>query len=116
LADPLNDATLADRGDDEREDEAMAVPQTLAAPRISEANERSTAHERPFSEGEASLAPGTRVEVRKRLDGEWARGFEVISASADGYRLRRLSDGGELPLLFSDDDVRKEKKRGTWWY
>jgi len=30
--------------------------------------------------------------------------------------VRRLSDGGELPLLFQDDDVRKEKKRGTWWY
>jgi hypothetical protein len=66
--------------------------------------------------GEPLLSPGTRVEVRKRLDGEWARGFEVVSAGRDGYRVRRLSDGGELPLTISDDDVRKEKKRGTWWY
>ncbi len=62
------------------------------------------------------LAPGTRVEVRKRLDGDWARGFEVVNAGPEGYRVRRLSDGAELPLLFHDDDVRKEKKRGTWWY
>jgi hypothetical protein len=66
--------------------------------------------------GEPLLAPGTHVEVRKRLDGEWARGFEVVSASREGYRVRRLSDGGELPLIIRDDDVRKEKKRGTWWY
>lgn len=65
---------------------------------------------------EPLLVPGTKVEVRKRLDGEWARGFEVVSAGRDGYRVRRLSDGGELPLTISDDDVRKEKKRGTWWY
>lgn len=62
------------------------------------------------------MAAGTRVEVRNRLDGAWARGFEVIGSGPSGYRLRRLSDGGELPLLFTDDDVRKEKKRGTWWY
>jgi hypothetical protein len=65
---------------------------------------------------EPRLRPGTRVEVRKRLDGDWARGFEILDARPDGYRLRRLSDGGELPLTFADDDVRKEKRRGTWWY
>jgi hypothetical protein len=62
------------------------------------------------------LPPGTRVEVRNRLDGRWARGFEVIRAEGGGYRLKRLSDGGELPLVFHDDDVRREKRRGTWWY
>lgn len=70
----------------------------------------------PAATVEPMLEPGTRVEVRNRLDGRWSRGFEVVSASRDGYRLRRLSDGNELPLLFHDDDVRKEKKRGTWWY
>lgn len=70
----------------------------------------------PSDMSEPPLRPGTRVEVRKRLDGDWARGFEVVDGGPDGYRLRRLSDGGELPLTFSDDDVRKEKKRGTWWY
>ena len=94
----------------------MVVPQTLAPPATREAIAPSGPHRVLEGADEPVLTPGTRVEVRKRLDGEWARGFEVISASDDGYRLRRLSDGGELPLLFSDDDVRKEKKRGTWWY
>lgn len=63
------------------------------------------------------LAVGSRVEVRNRLDGRWAKGFEVAATGEDGYRLRRLSDGNELPLSFSDDDVREEKRRtGMWWY
>jgi hypothetical protein len=64
------------------------------------------------------LAPGTRVEVRKRFDSNWARGFEVIDSTGQGYRLRRLSDGTELPTEFADDDVRQERKRGhdMWWY
>jgi hypothetical protein len=88
----------------------MAMSQVLPPPVLPERDARVEAPEDPV------LTPGTRVEVRNRLDGEWARGFEVISAGTDGYRLRRLSDGGELPLVFHDDDVRKEKKRGTWWY
>lgn len=62
------------------------------------------------------LAPGVRVEVRNRLDGRWSRGFEVIGHTPGGYRLRRLSDGMELPLPFAPEDVRRERKRGTWWY
>jgi hypothetical protein len=64
------------------------------------------------------LAPGTRVEVRKRFDASWARGFEVIDLTERGYRLRRLSDGAELPASFADQDVRQEKKRShdMWWY
>jgi hypothetical protein len=41
--------------------------------------------------------PGTAIEVRNRFDGRWARGFEVVAADAAGYRVRRLSDGNELP-------------------
>lgn len=82
----------------------------LETPAVDESDPAHDSHTEPV------LAPGTRVEVRKRLDGDWARGFEVISVDAEGYRLRRLSDGGELPLRFHEDDVRKEKKRGTWWY
>lgn len=88
----------------------LDVSEPVAAPHRPEPRETST------EPGEPRLAPGTRVEVRKRLDGEWARGFEIVSASHEGYRVRRLSDGGELPLVIGDDDVRKEKKRGTWWY
>lgn len=63
------------------------------------------------------LTVGTRVEVRSRFDGHWARGFEVAGVEAPGYRVRRLSDGSELPAVFGDDDVRPERHRqGMWWY
>lgn len=69
----------------------------------------------------APLAPpvfesGDKVEVRRRFDDKWARGFEVVEATDTGYRLRRLSDGVELPTTFPNNDVRKEKKREFWWY
>jgi hypothetical protein len=64
-----------------------------------------------------SLAPGMRVEVRSTFDARWARGFEIVSVTESGYRLRRLSDGQELPVDFSSEDVRRERKRqGMWWY
>jgi hypothetical protein len=63
------------------------------------------------------FSSGTRVEVRKRFDRSWARGFEVINLTDAGYRLRRLSDGIELPTDFDDDDVREERsKKDMWWY
>jgi hypothetical protein len=110
LAEPLDNATIAGEGDDQREDDDMNMSQVLEPAALSE---QATWVE---PSAEPALAPGTRVEVRNRLDGEWSRGFEIISGDANGYRLRRLSDGGELPLTFADDDVRREKKRGTWWY
>jgi hypothetical protein len=64
----------------------------------------------------AILDVGVKVEVRRRLDDKWARGFEILSVTDAGYRLRRLSDGVELPTTFAADDVRKERKRDTWWY
>ena len=63
------------------------------------------------------LEPGTRVEVRSKLEARrWAKGFEVIGLADGGYRLRRLSDGEEMPVTLPTDDVRKERKRGGWWY
>ncbi|HEY5153121.1 MAG TPA: hypothetical protein VIJ47_00195 [Acidimicrobiales bacterium] len=78
----------------------------------------------PLATGEAVTSgddlpfdPGTEVEVRNRFDGRWARGFEIIAVEAPGYRVRRLSDGRELPSTFGLHDVRlRERKRGTWWY
>lgn len=67
----------------------------------------------------AGLPPGTRVEVRKRFDNSWARGFEVVDDDGAGYRVLRLSDGSELPLVIPSDDVRPERDRkssGMWWY
>ena len=62
------------------------------------------------------LRPGTRVEVRKRFDASWARGFEVADAVEGGYLIRRMSDGNILPLPFPADEVRRERKKGMWWY
>jgi hypothetical protein len=60
--------------------------------------------------------PGTRVEVRSRFEDTWTTGFEVASVDDDGmYRLRRLSDGSVLPTRTGPDDVRRERKRETWW-
>ena len=70
----------------------------------------------PAEDGE-SLEPGMRVEVRRRFDAHWARGFEVVAVTEGGYRLKRMSDGEELPIEFAFDDVRRERKRqGMWWY
>jgi hypothetical protein len=62
---------------------------------------------------------GTRVEVRSRLDGRWSRGFEIaVVVGGAGYRVRRLSDGRELPAVFESDHVRrvKDRPRATWRY
>jgi len=64
------------------------------------------------------LEPGTAIEVCNRFDRRWAKGFEVSVANAEGYRVRRLSDGQELPAVFSPEDVRRRRDRSsdTWWY
>jgi hypothetical protein len=66
----------------------------------------------------ALLDPGAAVEVRNHFDGRWARGFEITDSSPEGYRVRRLSDGRELPTVFDGHDIRprREPKRGSWWY
>lgn len=67
--------------------------------------------------GEELMKPGTRVEVRRRFDQRWARGFEIAEVLDSGYRIRRLSDDSVLPEVFSVDDVRREHRReGLWWY
>jgi len=62
------------------------------------------------------LPIGTKVEVRRRFDQHWARGFEVAGHEGDRYQLRRLSDGELLPVAFDPDSLRKERKKSTWWY
>jgi hypothetical protein len=71
----------------------------------------------PNDKAGVGCAPGDRVEVRSRFDRRWARGFEVVAAGAEGYRIRRLSDGSELPAVFGADEIRPERHRqGMWWY
>ena len=66
-----------------------------------------------------NVRAGSRVEVRSRFDAHWARGFEVAEVVEHGsdvrYRVRRRSDNSMLPVLFTDDDLREEKKRELWW-
>ena len=63
------------------------------------------------------LEPGTKVEVRRRFDQHWSRGFEIAEAVDDGYKLKRLSDNSVLPVVFDENEVRLEKKKsGMWWY
>jgi hypothetical protein len=64
-----------------------------------------------------TLSPGDKVEVRRRFDAQWARGFEVVEATDKGYRVRRVSDGEVLPVEFSEEDVRAARKRANdfWW-
>lgn len=50
---------------------------------------------------------GEPVEVRRRFDNAWARGFIVAGLDADGYRLRRNSDGALLPVGFPRTDLRR---------
>ncbi len=84
-------------------------------------------HERPARDGAAPLAPlsagtgrtatlcaGTSVEVRNRFVGTWSRGFEVAEHLDGRYRLRRLSDGCELPGLFDPSEVRSAADRSPW--
>lgn len=66
------------------------------------------------------MEEGTKVEVRSQFDQAWSAGFEV-AACEDGddearYRVRRLSDGMILPRTFDEAEVRRERKRGMWWY
>lgn len=67
----------------------------------------------------AVVKPGTHVEVRSRFEAHWSRGFEVAaideSNSPPVYKVRRRSDNSILPVVFAEDDLREEHRRGTWW-
>jgi hypothetical protein len=65
---------------------------------------------------ERLLAHGTPVEVRNRFDRRWARGFVVDEVVDGGYRIRRSSDEQLLPSVFRGEEVRREHRRGQWWY
>ena len=54
----------------------------------------------------ATIAPGTRVEVRSRYRRGWCRGFEVAQFANGLYRIRRSSDHSVLPVEFPPDQVR----------
>ena len=66
-------------------------------------------------EHDGRLPVGTRVEIRRRFDQEWARGFTVAAVDPDGYRVLRGSDDFVLPVVFALEEVRRERKRSMWW-
>ena len=57
--------------------------------------------------------------MRSRFEERWSRGFEISeivnTSGRDCYRVRRRSDGTVLPVLFDGEDLREERRRGTWW-
>lgn len=64
-----------------------------------------------------SLAVGDKVEIRRRFDSQWSRGFEIVEVDDEGVQVRRMSDGEVLPVKFAADDVREARKRANdfWW-
>jgi hypothetical protein len=56
------------------------------------------------------IAVGTAVEVRSRFHDRWVHGFAVaeyvVGPERRGYRLRRMAEPDQLPLLFEEADVR----------
>ncbi len=67
-------------------------------------------------EGQRVLEVGNHVEVRNRFDGRWSHGFVVAEVTDRGYRLRRSGEQEVLPAVFRPDQVRREHRRGQWWY
>jgi hypothetical protein len=57
------------------------------------------------------ISVGTIVEVRSRFHDQWVHGFAVgeyiPGPTRRGYRLRRITDTEQLPLLFDAADVRR---------
>jgi hypothetical protein len=60
---------------------------------------------------DAPIAVGAIVEVRSRFHDRWVHGFAVSEyipgPTRRGYRLRRITDTDQLPLLFDAADVRR---------
>lgn len=69
----------------------------------------------PYRGPPRPLAPGTKVEVRRRYDNRWARGFEVAAVDGEGYLVRRRSDGSVIPTPFGRDELRRERQ-ADWWF
>ena len=60
------------------------------------------------------LTAGEAIEVRNRFDRRWIGGYEIAGANARGFRVRRRSDGRELPEVFAATEVRRRGSRVTW--
>ncbi|CAN5581084.1 hypothetical protein BH20ACT2_BH20ACT2_09620 [soil metagenome] len=65
---------------------------------------------RPPATTPAHLDPGTKIEVWCQFTQGWSPGFDVSEEAADGYRVRRRSDGAVLPTAFTPESVRAEDR------
>ena len=52
------------------------------------------------------LQLGEAVEVHTKFNDKWVAGFEVAEIVANGYRVRRTSDGSLLPNVTGGNDLR----------
>ena len=55
-----------------------------------------------------ALSVGDRVEVRRRFDGAWTRGFEIAAIEGELATLRRRSDGAVLTRPFPRRELRHD--------
>lgn len=46
------------------------------------------------------LTAGTPVEVWNRFESAFTPGFAISGRVGDGYQIRRMSDGVDLPVMF----------------
>ena len=68
----------------------------------------------PSDLGPVGLPQGTPVQVRNRFEFKFHSGFEVSQVTPAGYRLRRRSDGVELPVEFAPSEIRPEASSTDW--
>jgi hypothetical protein len=63
------------------------------------------------------LQIGDRVDVHTNFVDSWVPGFEIVELVAEGYHVRRESDGSLLPGYTSELDVRPSAgfEEGPWW-
>ena len=58
--------------------------------------------------------------MQSRFEQAWARCFEIAEQVPEGdtfrYKVRRRSDGSVLPVLFSDHEVREERRKNDMWW
>ena len=63
------------------------------------------------------LQIGDQVDVHTKFVDSWVAGFEIAELIAEGYRVRRESDGSLLPGYTSELDVRPKTgfEGRRWW-
>ena len=85
---------------------ALRTRVTADRARVHAINERRT---------ESRMEIGTAVDVRNRFVGTWSHGFEVAEQVADGYLVKRSSDGSILPQVISRGEVRSDRRERALW-